>query len=229
MTPEHGHRPSRPYRGVSAEERIAARRERLLEAALQEYGERGFAHTGVKDVCRTAGLTDRYFYESFADGEELLVAVFDRATERLLALVGEAVMAAPARPEAQARAAIEAFVRALAADPAAARVVFVEAAAAGGRAERRMRTTLRRFAALVAATARPYVAERLSDSTLELGALSLVGAIERVMIEWQDGELEVSVDEIIEHLVAMFLAAGSLVGVTAPQVAPQKEGAAGGV
>ena len=51
-------RPVRPYGGVSAQERMTERRERLLEAGLEEFGTRGFGQTGVKDICRQAGLTD---------------------------------------------------------------------------------------------------------------------------------------------------------------------------
>src|SRR5206468_2848506 len=75
--------PTRPYGGVSAERRVADRRERLLEAALEDFGTRGVAATGVKDICRRAGLTDRYFYESFRDSGELFTAVCDRATTHL--------------------------------------------------------------------------------------------------------------------------------------------------
>jgi AcrR family transcriptional regulator len=205
--------PSRPYRGVSAADRVAERRERLLDAGLSEYGARGFADTGVKDVCRRAGVTDRYFYESFVNSGELLTAVIDRATERLFGVVAEAVLAAPAEPEPQVRAAIEAFVRELADNPHATRVIFVEAAVAGGAAEAHMRETLRRFAALVAATARPHITQSIPDKLVELGAFSLVGAIERVMIEWEDGHLDVSIDVIVDHLVGMFLTAGALAGV----------------
>src|SRR5207247_976173 len=97
--------------------------------------------------------------------------------------------------------------------------VFVEAAGAGAEVEQRMRATLRRFAGLVAASARTYLPDAIPDQVVHLGALSMVGAIERVMIEWQDGELEVSIEQIIDHLVAMFLTAGAAAGVTeAPAV-----------
>ena len=75
-----------------------------------------------------------------------------------------------------------------------------------------MRETLRRFAALVAETARPYLPAKMPVRVVEMGALSLVGAIERVIIEWQDGELEASIDEVIDYLVQLFLAAAASVG-----------------
>jgi AcrR family transcriptional regulator len=205
--------PARSYGGVSASDRIAARRERLLDAALELYGTRGYVATGVKDVCREAGLTDRYFYESFRNSEELFTAVFDRATDDLLRLVAQRVAEVAPQPEAQVRAAIETFVRALAGDPRKARLIFVETASVGAEVERHMRATLRRFAALVADTARAHVPARMPERVLKMGALSLVGAIEQVMIEWQDGELDATIDQVIDYLVQLFLVAGASVGV----------------
>jgi AcrR family transcriptional regulator len=206
--PAEHHRPVRRYGGVSAEQRIARRRARLLEAALEEFGTRGVRSTGVKDICRRAGLTDRYFYESFRDSGELFAAVFDRATEHLFELVRGALAGAAANPQVQARAVIEAYVRALAEDPRLARVVFVEAPSAGPDVERHIRHTLRRFARLAEEAARPFLPPTLPDQALRFGAVSLVGAIERLMIEWQDGELGLSVQEIIDYLVALLLGAG---------------------
>lgn len=206
-------RPVRPYGGVSAQARVAERRERLLDAGLEEYGTRGVLLTGVKDVCRRAGLTDRYFYESFGDGSALFTAVFDRATGRLFEIVAAALAAAPPRPAAQSRAVIEAYVRALAEDPRLARVVFVEAPSAGPEVERHMRETLRRFARLVEVGARPYLPPDASPDALRLGAIALVGAIERLMIEWQDGELNLEIEQIIDYLVDMLLIAGRIAGV----------------
>ena len=202
--------PVRPYGGVSAEQRVAERRERLLEAALEEFGTRGVASTGVKDVCRRAGLTDRYFYESFRDRGDLFTTVFDRVTGQLFELVVDALGGAPASVEAQARAVIEAYVRALADDPRVARVVFVEAPSAGPEVEAHMRATLRQFAQLVVVSARPYLPSGMPEEMVRFGALALVGAIERLMIEWQDDELDLSIEQIIEYLVGLLLAAGSV-------------------
>ena len=86
--------PARIYGGLSAADRITARRARLVDAGLEQFGTRGFKATGVKDVCRSAGLTDRYFYESFASGEELFLAVFDQVTDELFQDVATAVVEA---------------------------------------------------------------------------------------------------------------------------------------
>jgi len=199
--------PVRSYGGVSARQRVAARYERLLDAALELYGTRGYVATGVKDVCRQAGLTDRYFYESFQNSGDLFTAAFDRTTNELLLLVAQRLTEVDADPAAQVHAAIETFVRALADDPRKARLLFVETASAGADVERHVRATVRRFAELVAATARPHLPEDVPEQLLDMGALSLVGAMALVMVEWQDGELDVSIDELIDYFVELFLVA----------------------
>src|ERR1700760_3385627 len=68
------------YRGVAMEDRRADRRRRLLEAGVRVIGESGWQSTTVRAVCSEAGLTERYFYESFADRETLLLDVFDRVS-----------------------------------------------------------------------------------------------------------------------------------------------------
>lgn len=208
--------PIRSYGGVSATDRIAARRERLLDAALELYGTRGYVATSVKDICGEAGLTDRYFYQSFENSGDLFTAAFDRTNDELIGLVGQKIGSVAPQPEAQVRAAIETFVRALAEDPRKARLLFIESASAGPEVERHVRATLRQFAALVAATARPHLPAAMPERVLQMGALSLVGAIERVMIEWQEGELDASIEQVIDYFVELFLIAGASQGVPSP-------------
>lgn len=204
---------ARAYGGVSAEERVAGRRERLLDAGLERYGTDGWAATGVKAICSEASLTDRYFYESFDDGIALFTAVFDRETQRLLERVAGAVAAADIEPRAQISAAIRSFVEALAADPRVARIIFSEAGAVGATAEAHMRATLRQFAALIVATSRPHVPADTPEHVLQMGALSLVGAMERVIVDWQDDQLDVSIEELIGYQVELFLAAAPTFGL----------------
>ncbi|RZK99325.1 MAG: TetR/AcrR family transcriptional regulator, partial [Rubrivivax sp.] len=61
----------RRYGGVDPEERQRQRKARLIEAALAVFGANGYHPSTVRDVCKEAQLTSRYFYESF-DGMEAL-------------------------------------------------------------------------------------------------------------------------------------------------------------
>ncbi|MGH2987557.1 MAG: TetR/AcrR family transcriptional regulator, partial [Solirubrobacterales bacterium] len=117
---------TRPYRGVSADDRRAVRRARLIEAGLELLGERGWQGTTVRAVCAEAGLTERYFYESFAGRDELLAGVFDRVATEAAEGVLRAVEAAPHDARSKARAAIGAFVEMLTDDPRRARAMLLE-------------------------------------------------------------------------------------------------------
>jgi AcrR family transcriptional regulator len=116
---------ARPYGGVSADDRRADRRARLIEAGLEVLGDRGWAGTTVRGVCAEAGLSERYFYESFGDGDRLLAAIFDSVASDAAKAVLTAVEAAPHDAAAKARAGIDAFVRMLAEHPRRARAMLV--------------------------------------------------------------------------------------------------------
>ncbi|MFI6169352.1 TetR/AcrR family transcriptional regulator [Nocardia sp. NPDC051052] len=194
-------RPVRPYGGVGAADRVAARRGKLLEAGLELFGTKGYAATGVKDLCRAAGLTDRYFYESFGGTKELFAAVFDRVIAELFAAVAVAVDAERAEGTRKLRAGIGTFLTALGADPRILRIVFVEPTGAG--AEHRMREALWRFARLVAATATDARPETRPPAELvDIYALSVVGMLERVLVEKQGGRLDVPMDELVDYCTA---------------------------
>ncbi|MEA2123931.1 MAG: hypothetical protein QOI80_713 [Solirubrobacteraceae bacterium] len=198
--------PVRPYGGVSAQQRVADRRARRLAAGHECFGTAGYAATGVKDICRAASLTDRYFYESFRDSRALFLAVFDEITDALFTDVANAAIAVEPVAEVQLRAAIGTFLRALADDPRRARIVFGEPAAAGPEAAAHMHATLRRFTELVDATARAHLPAGTPASVSRVLALSLVGTLERVVVEWQAGELGLGVEALTEHCVALYAA-----------------------
>lgn len=203
---------TRAYRGVSAADRAAARRAALIDAAIRLFGTHGYVATGVKDLCREAGVSDRYFYESFRDRGELYAAAFHHVVTELLAVVGGAALADVGAPERQARAAVDSFIGHLTAEPAKARLLFLEVGAVGGEVGREVRASTRRFAELLAGAARPHLPPGTSDLRLTMAALSLVGAMGVVILEWLDGGLDATVDDITDYFVDMLLAAGQAAG-----------------
>ncbi|MBI0381902.1 helix-turn-helix transcriptional regulator, partial [Streptomyces albiflaviniger] len=69
----------------------AGAQERLQEAAIELFTERGYERTTVAEIAKRAGLTERTFYNHFADKREVLFP--DQG--RFIAEVCEAVGAAP--------------------------------------------------------------------------------------------------------------------------------------
>jgi AcrR family transcriptional regulator len=194
------------YAGVRASDRVAARRGRLLEATLELLGTEGWQATTVRAICAKARLTPRYFYESFADRDELLVALFDQLVAEAAARVLEAVHGAEHDARTKARAAISAFVELVTDDPRKARVLFTEAVGSEPLALRRFET-VRMFAGLVAQQGREFygiAGGRLVDTT----ALMLVGGLAETLLSWLDGALRVTREELIEDCTNLFVIMG---------------------
>jgi AcrR family transcriptional regulator len=82
---------ARSWAGTTLEDRRAERRERFMAAGLDLLGSQGAAAVTVRSVCRHAQLTDRYFYENFADRAALLLAVYDAVAAQAAAALVDAV------------------------------------------------------------------------------------------------------------------------------------------
>ena len=81
-------------------ERLSAdeRREQVLDAALSEFGERGYHAASTGSIAKRAGISQPYIYALFSDKRELFRAVHDRVVGEIRAAFDEAVRGA-ANPE----------------------------------------------------------------------------------------------------------------------------------
>ncbi|MBV9411423.1 MAG: TetR/AcrR family transcriptional regulator [Acidimicrobiia bacterium] len=193
---------------MPADVRRAERRLLLLDAAFDLLGTEGWAGTTVRAVCQRAELNPRYFYESFDDLDALVVAVYDRIIEKLTASVERAQAAAAHEPAAQVRAAVEAIVAFVDDDRRRARILYVEAL--GNEAlNRRRRATGH---ALVSAVEEHAAASSRGlppgEQAGRLGAAMLVGGLSELLVEWLDGRITVSREELIEDATTVVLALG---------------------
>jgi AcrR family transcriptional regulator len=196
------------YGGQSAAERAAGRRERLLDAALELVGQSGWRALTVRGVCERAGLTSRYFYESFGDRDALAAAAFDTVAAEAAEAVLDAVLAAPDSAPEKARAAIGAFVDLVADDPRRAGVLFGDAPEIAALTERRLQTT-RAFATLVAAQARAFYGIPVGeDALVDTTAAMLTGGLAQTLLAWTSGTLQTTRDQLVEHCATLFVAAG---------------------
>src|SRR5258706_12696016 len=64
--------------------------DRLQQAALDLYGERGFEQTTVAEIAKRAGLTERTFFRHFADKREVLFGGSEVLKERIVNAVADA-------------------------------------------------------------------------------------------------------------------------------------------
>lgn len=125
-------------------------RARLFAAAAAVFARRGYAEASAEAIAREAGMSKATFYEHFDNKEDCLVALFDAATEEVLAemrVAGEAHTGAA--PIERGRAMIRAYLRALAAFPDQAQTLLVEVVGAGPRAMARRDEALDQVASYI--------------------------------------------------------------------------------
>ncbi len=110
-------------RTQTADERRGERRERLLDAATEVFAARGYAGTRVDDLVAHAGISRRTLYEEFDSVDAILTEVYERAVRISFKSILER-LAAVRDPLDRIRAGVAAYYELVAANPAAARVVF---------------------------------------------------------------------------------------------------------
>jgi AcrR family transcriptional regulator len=199
--------PTRPYRGVSAEDRRTARRRQLMDGGLDLIGTRGCEQTTMTAVCAHVGLTERYFYESFASRDALLLAVVDEVADQARDAVLESLRVTEGDAFARAHAAIAVFAALLTDDPRKGRTAIVESSALPALRQRRQEL-FRTFAALVVTQAEALFEDSaLSPPEDEVGALLLVGGFGELLTAWLQGETSASVADIV-GVVTRWFAAG---------------------
>jgi AcrR family transcriptional regulator len=193
---------------MSASERSEQRRRLLLEAGLELFGTVGYAHTSIRAISATAHLNTRYFYESFSDREDLLYHVYKDVIANVAVAVIEVTASAPST-EAQAETGLRAAWTILTEDPRKARVIAVEVVGVSERLERLRRENRHAFADLLVRNTRlihgTRPATRLNPV---LTARSLMGAVVEVIVDWINGDIDASVDEIVEHFTLLFTIVG---------------------
>ena len=192
----------RAYGGRSAEEREEERRRKLLDAGLELIGNRGWAETSVRGVYQHAGVSPRFFYESFDNLDALAVAVFDEIVDDVTGRVIDAVATAGPDRDEQARAAMGTLVDAAHEDPRRARVVFVEALGSEPLARRR-RQMVHDLAGVIGALG------EASDAPLgRMTSAVVAGGLVELLVAWLDGSLDVTEEELIRDGAALVVGVG---------------------
>ena len=195
--------PSR-WNGLSTEERQRERRNLLIEAAFELLANEGMSGTTVRAVCAHARLNPRYFYESFTDLDELLVAVYDNVFRQLKRRSADAVNAAEDDAGAM-RASVAATVHFIAEDPRRGRILYSEALGNEALNLRRVRTGATLVELVLQDNSRRDVGAQ-DEHIGRLGASVLVGGFSELLVAWIGGRLDLTAEELIDDATEVFLA-----------------------
>jgi AcrR family transcriptional regulator len=201
----------RTYRGLSAQERLSDRRERLLAAALDRFGGQGYSATTIEMLCTDARVSTRGFYECFDGRESLLRVLYDRilgeSGQRVRCALDEADGTLPG----MVRAGLAAYIGYMTADERRARIAHVEVRRAGEPLHAARRAAVHGFADLIAGLVdrRDERGERAELAGLDVRrlAVGLVGAVQELLIDWVHATPRPSTEEVVATAAYLFLAA----------------------
>jgi AcrR family transcriptional regulator len=191
------------WAGVPLTDRRTERRTLLVDAGFRLFGDEGESAVSVRSVCRECGLNTRYFYESFADVDDLIGAVYDRVSAELVEVVGAAIDRAEDSVRGRTRAGIAAVLGFSSADPRRGRVLFTEARANPVLAERRAaaQDLLREGVLTVGGRLTPE-----SDPVAAaVGAAIFTGAMAELAQQWLAGNLGDDLDAVVDNAIALIL------------------------
>ncbi|RWA17816.1 TetR/AcrR family transcriptional regulator [Mycolicibacterium brumae] len=194
----------RVYGGMSAEQRVAERRAKLIDAGLNLFGSGESAQVRVKDVVAEAGLTERYFYESFKDMAAFFDAVFECAADMIESQVNAVIVDAPEDGFARVSLALRTTVELLAADPRLIRLFFVEALGKGDRAGAHRNDILVRAAENFLHWSTVGTPSGGDGRDARLKAFAMSGATSELLIAWADGLIDVTPAELSDFLVGLY-------------------------
>ena len=185
-----------PFKGISADDRRSERRARLVTAAFAIAGTQGAGALGVGRVCLDAGLTKRYFYESFSSLPELQSAVVDHAVTVMAERVDPFRPAGPGEPP---QAWLEAFVAALVDDKCLARVLLTETH--GGA----LSPFRQQIIDVAIAGMAPPDSDPRADLRARLVAYAQIGTLSELCLAWHQGQLSMERAALVDVLADLFI------------------------
>ncbi|MFN3714525.1 MAG: TetR/AcrR family transcriptional regulator [Alcanivoracaceae bacterium] len=166
-------------------ERVAIRRQKILDAALELFGTQGYQATTMAMLSVESGVPHRYLIGIFPGREDILRELYQRISDDVKQAVMAARAAAPATPAAMIRHGVGAACHAYLADPRKTRVNCLEVVGVSAQFEILRRQVIRDFGQVILDDV-----TRFSDQGLlpagdyQYGAIGLVGAFHELMTEW---------------------------------------------
>jgi len=176
---------SRTYKGATPQQRVEQRHAQLVDAAVDVFGTIGYRAATIDHVCARAGLSKRYFYESFTDSEALLLACYQRCADEIHQAMVAAVIEAGDTVDAQLRAALTGYFGAIDADQRRARITLLEILGVSATIDAAYEAQTERFANSVQAlAASSFEGSALTKAQLHIIAQGIIGAITTIAMQW---------------------------------------------
>jgi len=159
-------------------------RDRILDAALSVFAERGYHRATVDDIVRASATSKGAVYHHFENKQAVFVALVDAFTERLAVEVASAIAerrGALGKVEGALTAALTTFRD----NERLARLILLEAVSLGSLWETKRAEVHGRFAALI----RGYLDEAAAEGSIppldtRIATLAWLGAVNELVVDW---------------------------------------------
>jgi len=177
---------SRTYSGLSAQERDAERRARLLAAGRELIGTQGYASVSVEKLCAAAKVSSRHFYQLYENKEAAFLDLYDSITGKALESATATLAATEGEPmTTRIPRAFLAYIGPMVEDLRAARIAFVEIMGASPRIEERRLSYRELLVQLVVAEGTAAVQRgEIADRDFRFATLALSGAANAIVYDW---------------------------------------------
>ena len=188
-------------------------RERLVEAAIEVFADKGFHEALVEEIARASKVSKGAFYLHFPTKQALFLELLDVLAKRLTDRVSEAI-AKEEGSVARLDAALRMILRTFGSHRSMSRLVLTQAGAAGRLFESKLFEVHTRFAAMIRGYLEASVASgEIAPVDTEATAWIWFGAINEVVLRWLYSEDPRPLDEALPPLRLALLRS---IGVDAP-------------
>ena len=159
----------------------SARREQLLDVALQVFARQGYHGASMNDIAEAAGVTKPVVYQHFESKRELYLALLDEVGNRLLTAISKATAGATSGKH-QTELGFQAYFRWVADDHDAFLLLF----GSGARRDEEFNDAVKKVTAQVAEAIKPLIAADIDaehQRTLAHGLVGLAEGVSRRLVD----------------------------------------------
>lgn len=194
----------RSYGGRSAQERTEDRHTRLVEAAITVLAGQGERAT-MTAICQEAGLTERYFYQSFANRDAALVAALESVSDEISGNAIRALQDTQGSPEERVLAMTRDFAHWATAHRDRAVVAVMHARTIAALRQRRKELVVS-FAEIAAHEAAGLYGDRAWDpDRARVQGILFIGGLAELVAAWLSGDVQLEPDALAEVVADLFV------------------------
>ena len=181
------------------------RQKTIIDAARQEFVERGYAAVSIRDIAQRAGMSMSALYHYYPGKQDLLLAILDDGVDAFFAACAQALADASDDPAEQLEAVVEATVRFRVQHPAKSSITLTEERSLEPENLKRYRERTARctsqFQEIIEAGVHAGLFHTPYPDDARRGIIAMCNAI----AQWYRPEGTLTQDELVEHYVSLAL------------------------